>query len=160
MEFIYTLAFIKRGNQILVMNRLKQPWKGMWNGIGGKREVNESPLNCILREIKEEANIDVSHNWIKDKGLCTWNDDFSAQDSGLHLFFVELPNEFIYPTPFIMNEGIIDWKDIEWLNDIDNLGVAYNIPYFLNNLCFNQNRFHYKCTFDGNILKKVEVEEL
>ena len=29
------------------------------------------------------------------------------------------------------DEGILDWKKIDWINDFDNLGVAHNIPYFL-----------------------------
>ncbi|VEU82544.1 8-oxo-dGTP diphosphatase [Acholeplasma hippikon] len=160
MEFIYTLAFIKRNNEILMMNRLKQPWKGMWNGIGGKRHRNETPLDCILREIKEETGININLDQIKDKGLCTWNKDFTAQDSGLHLFLVNLDNDFTYQTPVATDEGIIEWKSIEWLVDKDNLGVSYNIPYFLENVCFNEKRYHYHCTFDGNILAKVEVEEI
>ena len=56
----YTLGFIKRNNCILMVNRQKSPWKGSWNGVGGKLNENESPLECIIREIKEETDIDVS----------------------------------------------------------------------------------------------------
>lgn len=160
MEFIYTLAFLKKNNQILMLNRVKQPWKGMWNGVGGKRNQDESALACILREIQEETGIVVSEDKILDKGICTWNNDFKAKDSGLHLFLVNLDDEFKFTTPITTNEGILMWKEISWLIDKENLGVSYNIPYFLENVCFSEKRYHYICTFDHNTLLDVKVEEL
>jgi 8-oxo-dGTP diphosphatase len=32
---------------------------GMWDFLGGGRESNESPLECVTREVKEESNIDI-----------------------------------------------------------------------------------------------------
>lgn len=160
MEFIYTLAFIKKDNNILMINRVKQPWKGMWNGVGGKRNKSESAKDCILREIQEETGIFLNESKIIDKGVCTWNNDFTAIDSGLHLFLVNLDNDFNLSTPLKTDEGILEWKDFNWINDKDNLGVCYNIPYFLENVCYAKERFHYRCTFDGNNLVNVKVEEI
>jgi 8-oxo-dGTP diphosphatase len=39
------------------MNREFPPWMGCWNGIGGKLEPDESPLESMKREIIEETNI-------------------------------------------------------------------------------------------------------
>lgn len=155
MEFIYTLAFIKRNDEILMMNRYKQPWKGMWNGIGGKRLKDESAIDCILREIKEESNIELSISQIHDKGIVTWNDDFQAESSGLHIFFVEVANDFLYPSPIETDEGILAWKKIDWLSDKDNLGVAYNIPFFIHEIIHDMKKYHYHCVFSGNQLLEV-----
>lgn len=32
----FTNCFIKKGDRILLLNRNKPSWMGMWNGVGGK----------------------------------------------------------------------------------------------------------------------------
>lgn len=49
----YTLCFIQRADEILLLNRQKSPWMGSWNGVGGKIEPGESLIESIKREIKE-----------------------------------------------------------------------------------------------------------
>lgn len=55
-----TCAIILFDNQILVTQRsekMKLPLK--WEFPGGKLEENESEIDCIKREIKEELNIEI-----------------------------------------------------------------------------------------------------
>ena len=55
-----TCAIIIIENKILVTQRsenMKLPLK--WEFPGGKLEENESEINCIRREIKEELNIEI-----------------------------------------------------------------------------------------------------
>ena len=153
--YIYTLAFLKRGNEILLLNREKKPWKGSWNGVGGKRNQDESPLQCIIREIQEETSICVTESQVEDKGILTWT-SFDALGVGLHLFLVHLDSHFSFITPVKTEEGILDWKAIDWINDFDNEGVAKNIPYFLPVLLQSNQRFHFHCTFEHKVLKQVE----
>jgi 8-oxo-dGTP diphosphatase len=56
-----TCAIILFENKILVTQRsesMKLPLK--WEFPGGKLEKGESEVNCIVREIKEELNINIS----------------------------------------------------------------------------------------------------
>jgi len=154
-NYLYTLAFLKRGDEILMLNRVKAPWFGMWNGVGGKRDPGESPLSCIVREIAEETGIVVSPERVRFRGTLSWNDDFVAASKGLYLFFVELEEGFVYPTPFATPEGILAWKNIAWITDPRNHGVAYNIPHFLPFLCNDEQRYHYHCVFAGDRLVDV-----
>ena len=160
MEFLYTLCFIKQGNRVLMLNRNKNPWKGIWNGVGGKRHLNESAIDCIHREILEETQIMVDKQSIIDKGYVTWNDDFKTPSLGLHVFFVELDKNYTYQTPIETPEGILSWKSIEWISDKQNFGVSYNIPYFIKNVLYEPERYQYHCTFNGNELISVEVTKL
>jgi len=155
----YTLGFIKRNNDILMVNREKSPWKGSWNGVGGKLNENETPLQCITREISEETDIDVSSIRIQDKGVLTWN-SFDALGNGLHIFLIELPETYEYLTPKKETEGILDWKEINWICDFENYGVAHNIPYFLPTVLNESDRYHYHCTFEDRILKSVTKERI
>jgi 8-oxo-dGTP diphosphatase len=55
-----TCAIIIKENKIFVAQRsetMKLPLK--WEFPGGKLEKNESEIECIKREIKEEINIDI-----------------------------------------------------------------------------------------------------
>lgn len=60
MTYKYTLALIRYQEQLLVLNRLKPPYPGQWNGIGGKVEPGETAVTATKREIAEETGIAVS----------------------------------------------------------------------------------------------------
>jgi len=57
-----TLCYVmdKKNNTTLMIHRTKKGndvHKGKWNGLGGKFESNESPEECIIREINEESGL-------------------------------------------------------------------------------------------------------
>jgi 8-oxo-dGTP diphosphatase len=153
--FAYTLGFIRRKNQILMVNREKKPWLGSWNGVGGKLDKHESGIACIIREIEEETDIVVTPDQVHDKGFLTWN-SFDANGQGLHIFLIDLPEDYTYVTPRQVEEGILDWKEIDWIISMDNYGVAHNIPYFLPTVLSDPQRYHYHCIFEGRNLISVE----
>jgi 8-oxo-dGTP diphosphatase len=155
--FKYTLGFIKRKDEILLVNREKKPWLGSWNGVGGKLNENETPIDCIIREVFEETDILLSQNQIFDKGYLTWN-LFDANGKGLHLYLILVDDHFIYQTPKKTNEGILDWKKIDWILDENNYGIAHNIPHFLNTLINDNIRYAYHCHFEGRNLVKFAKE--
>jgi 8-oxo-dGTP diphosphatase len=157
--FSYTLAFIKRGDEILLVNRKKKPWLGSWNGVGGKRQNDEQPIACIRREISEETGIVVDQKDILYKGYMTWN-TFDANGQGLYLFLIDLPQDFKYQTPIHTDEGILDWKPTTWILDKDNYGIAHNIPYFLPKMLNEQTHHHYHCTFEQGKLISVTAEAI
>jgi len=155
----YTLGFIQRKDEILMVNRYKKPWKGAWNGVGGKIDSGETPLECIIREVLEETGIFITEDQVSDKGILTWN-SFDAMGNGLHIFLISVPMDFEYQTPKAVEEGILDWKKLEWINDYENIGVAHNIPYFLPIVIGEKDRYHYHCTFEDKILKSVTKERM
>jgi ADP-ribose pyrophosphatase YjhB (NUDIX family) len=53
-----TLAVIVRHNYVLLgMKHSGEIGVGTWNGPGGKVERNESIVNCVIRETKEELGV-------------------------------------------------------------------------------------------------------
>ena len=152
----YTLCFIVKNNKVLMLNRNKAPWMGCWNGLGGKLELGESPMDCIKREIQEEAPITLKDIEIIPNGIVTWNDEKFGVDGGLYLFIAKYLNEdFDQVFPQKTREGILEIKDIEWVTNINNFGVSHNIRYFLQNSLDNEGLFEYKCTFKNNALVNV-----
>lgn len=56
----YTLAFIFDDtlSEVLLIKKTKPDWQaGYLNGIGGKREHNETTTDCIIREVYEECGL-------------------------------------------------------------------------------------------------------
>ncbi|HEM1662636.1 TPA: NUDIX domain-containing protein, partial [Listeria monocytogenes] len=68
----YTLCFIQRADEILLLNRQKSPWMGSWNGVGGKIEQGETLLESVQREITEETGISSNDYEIRDIGEMKW----------------------------------------------------------------------------------------
>ncbi|MBQ8934984.1 MAG: NUDIX domain-containing protein, partial [Oscillospiraceae bacterium] len=55
-----TLCYIQRGDQYLMLHRIKKKNdlnEGKWIGVGGKCEEDESPEECLLRECREETGL-------------------------------------------------------------------------------------------------------
>ena len=53
-----TLCYIEKDNKYLMLHRVKKKNdinKDKWIGIGGHFEQDESPEECVLREVKEET---------------------------------------------------------------------------------------------------------
>jgi 8-oxo-dGTP diphosphatase len=126
----YTLCFIKREMDLLMLNREYDPYKGLWNGVGGKLEKGETPLECVIREVKEETDIEINISQIQDKGIITWNFD-NAYFGGMYVYLVGVPIDYLYHTPKKTDEGILDWKSVSWLLSDGNYGIDVMIPQVL-----------------------------
>lgn len=154
----HTLCFIKRNEEILMLNREYDPVKGLWNGVGGKIEKGETPLENAIREIKEETNIEVKHHQIQFKGIIKWEDTSYA--GGMYIYLVELLNEFTYQTPKKVSEGILDWKEISWILSDYNYGVGEMIPKFLSEILHNELILEHNFVLSNHKLIDYRNEEL
>ena len=59
-----TLCYIENNDCYLMLHRTKKKKdvnKDKWIGVGGHAEGNETPQECLLREVKEETGLDVSN---------------------------------------------------------------------------------------------------
>lgn len=144
----YTLCLIKQGTKILLLNREFPTWMGCWNGIGGKIEKEEQPRLSMLRENCEETTIESPE--IIFKGLITWSTVEGTDFGGLYLYIAEISEDYIYQTPIRTDEGILDWKEINWIFHPENLGVASNIPSCLNSVLNDNNCFDHHSIFSGD----------
>ncbi len=55
-----TLCYIEQDGKYLMMHRVKKENdinKDKWVGVGGHFEADESPEECLLREVKEETGV-------------------------------------------------------------------------------------------------------
>lgn len=58
--FYIVRGYVKGGDSVLLVCKTRPDWQvGLWNGVGGKVEANESFRDGMAREFKEETGIDV-----------------------------------------------------------------------------------------------------
>lgn len=74
-----TLCYIEKEDAYLMLHRVKKKNdvnEGKWIGVGGHFEKNESPDECLVREVKEETGLTLLDyrfrglvTFISDKGI-------------------------------------------------------------------------------------------
>ena len=83
MEYVVGFLFNEDKTKILLIKKTKPDWqKGKFNGIGGKIEPHETPLEAIIRETEEESGLIVK-DWID---FCAIDGFDGAGDFVVHFF--------------------------------------------------------------------------
>lgn len=78
--------------------------KDKWIGVGGKFEDNESPEDCLLREVREETGLTLT-SW-KFRGIITFVTD-RYETEFMHLYTADgWEGEMIE-----CNEGNLEWLE-------------------------------------------------
>ncbi len=102
-----TLCYIDNGDSYLMLHRVKKEHDashGKWIGVGGKCEADESPDECMLREVSEETGLKITR-W-QYRGIVTFISD-TWPNEYMHLFTAtEWRGE---PDMSIDNEGELAW---------------------------------------------------
>ncbi|MBR0446011.1 MAG: 8-oxo-dGTP diphosphatase [Oscillospiraceae bacterium] len=105
-----TLCYITRGNDVLMLHRVKKKNdinQDKWIGVGGKFEGTESPDECLLREVYEETGLTLT-NW-QCRGVVTF---LQEQENGVF-------GEFMYlftADGFIGEPKECDEGDLQWVS--------------------------------------------
>lgn len=84
-----SLCYIEQKGCYLLLHRTKKENdvnKDKWVGIGGKFEENESPEDCLLREVQEETGLRLTH-W-RYCGIVTFVSD-RWEGEYMHLFHAD-----------------------------------------------------------------------
>jgi 8-oxo-dGTP diphosphatase len=82
-----TLCYILQGDQVLMLHRVKKKNdvnQDKWIGIGGGFEENESPDDCLLREVWEETGLRLKR-W-KCHGVVTFLTNGPWEGEYMYLF--------------------------------------------------------------------------
>ena len=59
----YVVGIVTDGSKILLLRKNNPDWqKGLYNGVGGKVNLDETPLEAIIRECQKEVGLEIP-NW-------------------------------------------------------------------------------------------------
>lgn len=126
----YNICYVTQGGRVLLVNRERPSWMGCWNGIGGKLEPGEPPREAMIRELEEETGLSPISYRLHFKGAVTWTVD-DMRFGGMYLYRADLADDIRFETPVKYEEGILDWKTVEWTLHPDNQGTARNLSAYL-----------------------------
>ena len=82
-----TLCYLERGDEYLMLHRVKKKVdvnQDKWIGVGGKFEGDESPDECLLREVREETGVTLTR-WMF-RGVVTFLIDGGWEGEFMYLF--------------------------------------------------------------------------
>ena len=123
------LVFNKEKDRILMCKREKNPYKGLYNLVGGKLEEGENELDGAYRELEEETGITSSDISLKH----VMNFDYKLLDMELELFAGRLNKD---------KELIEEVNKLYWIDANENF--------------FDMNKFAGEGNI-GHMLKHIEL---
>lgn len=118
-NYVVIMLFNKKYNKILLVKRNKNPYKGCWNGIGGKIENGETSIDAAIRECKEETNISMNN----PKLLVTYvypENNIMNSNTKLNVIYDSVEEVFVGDN----EEGHYEWKNIESIMDPYDKNIA------------------------------------
>lgn len=144
-----TLCYIEKDDKYLMMHRVKKENdinKDKWVGIGGHFEADESPEECLLREVTEETGLTLT-KWSL-RGIITFISD-KWQTEYMFLYTA---------TEFEGEIGECDEGKLEWIskNEVYNLPIWEGDKIFFRLLEENRVFFSLKLKYKGeNLIESI-----
>lgn len=147
-----TLCYIENNDCYLMLHRTKKKKdvnKDKWIGVGGHAEGNETPQECLLREVKEETGLLLTS--YKFRGLITFiSDEYEAEM--MCLFTADGYTGVL----ITCDEGELEWVK---KSDVPQLPTWEGDAQFLKLLLEDEKRFFaMKLRYEGERLVEKSVE--
>jgi 8-oxo-dGTP diphosphatase len=142
MAALSTLCHLRKDGKYLMLHRTVKKNDvnhDKWIGIGGHFEADESPEECLLREVKEETGYTLT-SW-KFRGIVTFISGNGVTEY-MHLFDAD----GFEGEPISCDEGQLEWVDID---KIMSLNIWAGDKIFFKLLHEGAPFFSLKLVYDG-----------
>ncbi len=140
-----TLCYIERDDKYLMLHRVSKKNdinKDKWIGVGGHFKENESPEECIKREILEETGYDIPLKEIYPRAVVTFVSEKGDYEL-MFLFTAKAPSS----EPKKCDEGELVWVEKK---DVEKLNLWEGDKIFLNEMEKSSRFFFLKLVYDKN----------
>ncbi|MBO5488659.1 MAG: 8-oxo-dGTP diphosphatase [Eubacterium sp.] len=146
-----TLCYIEQNDAYLMMHRVKKEVdinKDKWIGVGGHFEADESPDECLMREVKEETGLTLTS--YRFRGLVTFISN-EWQTEYMCLYTADgFQGELID-----CNEGTLEWVPKSRLPELNLWKGDY---IFLDLLETRQDFFSLKLRYEDDTLMEAVLD--
>ena len=147
-----TLCYIEKDNKYLMLHRIVKKNdvnKDKWIGVGGHFQTNESPEECLLREVKEETGADASIIKYVGKSQYTFNTPQNTVLKDVHWYLMMSDSYYSKPQreEYFTDSGYYKFHEayhlLKFANEKQILEKAYNeyLDLKKSNLCGNKKYF-------------------
>lgn len=142
-KILATMCYIDDGKNFLMLKRNKKEndiHEGYTISVGGKLEPGETPEECVIREIKEETNLDIINPRLR--GIIT----FPLFDGENDWYtYVYTATNYTGALTQECNEGDLVWIEKETINNISTWEGDYIfLDWLVNDKPFFSAKFEYK----------------
>ena len=142
-----TTCYLKKDNKVLMI-KFSKKWGQVYAPPGGKFEIGESPLDCILREYYEETGLTLINP--KLQGISYWHDDYEG------IIFIFVAEKFEGQMKE-SEEGKLEWIEIKDLEKINQFEQNEKFTPYL----FENDIFEGKFSLDDKCkVLKYEIREI
>ncbi len=142
MVSLSTLCYMERDGKYLMLHRTVKKNdvnKDKWIGVGGHFEEDESPEECLLREVREETGYELT-SW-KYRALVTF-----VSGGGVTEYMSLYTADGFTGTPVPCDEGELEWVDKE---EVLKLNIWEGDKIFFRLMNERQDFFSLKLVYDG-----------
>ena len=152
-----TLCYLEKDDRYLMLHRIKKEVdvnKDKWIGVGGHFEKDETPEECLLREVKEETGLTLT-SW-RFRGLVTFLSD-AWETEYMCLYTADgFEGSVTNPDGSMKecNEGVLAWVKKEAVGML-NLWEGDRI--FLRLLDEDEPFFSLKLVYQGDDLSLIHI---
>lgn len=146
-----TLCYIEKDNKYLMLHRTKKQNDAnhdKWIGVGGKFEADETPQECLLREVYEETSLTLTSYSLR--GIVT----FISDEWETEYMFLFTSSEYEGEISDC-NEGELVWIE---KNEIMNLNLWEGDKIFLKLLTEDVGFFSLKLRYRGDELVEHRID--
>ncbi|MGN0308797.1 MAG: NUDIX hydrolase [Lachnospiraceae bacterium] len=150
MTALSTLCYIQQNDKYLMLHRTVKKNdvnKDKWIGVGGHFEADESPEECLLREVKEETGYTLTS--YRYRGLVTF-----VSGNGVTEYMSLFTADGFVGEPIPCDEGELEWVEID---RIEELNIWEGDKIFFRLLKERKDFFSLKLVYDGSD-RLVEVK--
>ncbi len=143
MQGLSTLCYIEKDRKYLMLHRTvkeKDVNKDKWIGVGGHFEADESPEECLLREVKEETGYTLTS--FRYRGIVTF-----VSGNGVTEYMSLFTADGFYGEQIACDEGQLEWVDID---RIEELNIWEGDRIFFRLLRETTAFFSLKLVYDGH----------
>ena len=147
-----TLCYIEKDDKYLMLHRVKKENDlnhDKWVGVGGKFEPDETPEECMLREVREETGLTLTK--YQFRAILTFLSD-EWETEYIHLYTA---SEFT-GTLLECDEGNLEWIP---KSEIDKLKLWEGDKIFFKLLRETKDFFSLKLRYDGEKLVETKLTQ-
>lgn len=143
MTSLSTLCYMERNGKYLMLHRTVKKNdvnKDKWIGVGGHFEADESPEECLLREVREETGYTLTS--YRFRGIVTF-----VSGNGVTEYMSLFTADGFEGEPIPCDEGELAWVDIE---DVWSLNIWEGDKIFFRLMDEREQFFSLKLVYDGH----------
>jgi 8-oxo-dGTP diphosphatase len=146
-----TVCYIEKDDAYLMLHRVSKKNDinhDKWIGVGGHFEKNESPEDCLLREVKEETGLSLT-SW-RFRGIVTF-----VSDGDFNEYMCVYTADGFSGEVRECDEGVLEWVKKE---DIEKLELWEGDRIFLRLLAKNAPFFSLKLVYENGVLVSAVLD--